>query len=217
MSAGTILVVVCAGAVGVLLAAEARKLQGLKLVAKVAASSAFVLLGALRWAPGDTAGAWIVLALALSAGGDVALARPRGLPAGMALFLAAHVAYLGAWHAMLPVGRWSLSPLAPLAVISALVLNWLWPHLGRLRWAVAAYVTVIALMVWGAQAVWRSGAWPAGGLVAAGAALFWASDLAVARNRFVSEGFVNRAVGLPAYYAAQLMLAFVVGSGGGPA
>ena len=219
MSSEVILVVVCLGALGVLLAAEARRRPGVKLLAKAAASAAFVALGALRWAPGDTAGAWIVLGLVLSAGGDLALTRPRGLPAGMGLFLAAHVAYLGAWHALLPVGAWRWGLLAPLVLAAAVAVRWLWPYLGRLRWAVAAYVTVITLMVWGALSVWRSGVYPAGAAIAAGAVLFWLSDLAVARNRFVAEAFVNRAVGLPLYYAAQLLLALAVGRGpgGGPA
>ncbi len=209
-----ILVVVCVGALGVLLAAEYRRLRWLKVVAKVSASAAFVTLGALRWAPGDTCGAWIVLGLVLSAGGDLALALPGGLPAGMGLFLGAHLAYLAAWHALLPVGDWSWRTLVPLVLVAALVVRWLWPHLGRLRWGVAAYVTVITLMVWGALSVWRAGVAPAGGWIAAGAVLFWLSDLAVARNRFVREAFVNRAVGLPVYYAAQLVLALVVGTGG---
>ena len=215
MSPELILVVVCAGALGVLLTAEYRERRGLKIVAKAAASAAFVALGALRWMPGDTFGAWTVLGLLLSAGGDLALALPRGLPAGMGLFLAAHLTYLAAWHALLPVGSWPWGILAPLVLVAVLVVRWLWPHLGRLRWAVAAYITVITLMVWGALSLWRSGGAAQGGLVAAGAVLFWLSDLAVARNRFVSKAFVNRAVGLPVYYAAQLLLAFAVGMGAG--
>lgn len=52
----------------------------------------------------------------------------------------------------------------------------------------------------------------AGPLVAAGhgragALAFTASDVSVARDRFVQHGFVNRAWGLPFYYAAQLLIA----------
>ena len=36
---------------------------------------------------------------------------------------------------------------------------------------------------------------------------FFVSDLAVAREQFVSEGFVNKTWGLPLYYAAQLLFA----------
>ncbi len=41
-----------------------------------------------------------------------------------------------------------------------------------------------------------------------GAAAFHLSDLAVARDRFVTPGLVNRALGLPLYYYAQLCLAW---------
>jgi len=65
-------------------------------------------------------------------------------------------------------------------------------------------------MGWGALAATRAGAvaWTA----APGAMLFLLSDLTVVRNRFVEHAFVNRAVGLPLYYAGQLMLAFTVGT-----
>jgi hypothetical protein len=41
-----------------------------------------------------------------------------------------------------------------------------------------------------------------------GAFLFWASDLFVARQRFLVPTPVNRYVGLPLYYAAQVVLAW---------
>jgi hypothetical protein len=43
--------------------------------------------------------------------------------------------------------------------------------------------------------------------VAMGALAFTASDVSVARDRFVREDFFNRAWGLPLYYCAQLLLA----------
>ena len=43
--------------------------------------------------------------------------------------------------------------------------------------------------------------------VAVGALAFTASDVAVARDRFVKNGFQNRAWGLPLYYGAQLLIA----------
>ena len=47
---------------------------------------------------------------------------------------------------------------------------------------------------------------------ATGAILFYLSDLAVARHRFVHESFVNRAIGLPTYYLGQLLLALTIGA-----
>lgn len=46
--------------------------------------------------------------------------------------------------------------------------------------------------------------------VLAGAILFAASDISVARDRFVADGFWNKAWGLPAYFIAQLILAWSV-------
>jgi hypothetical protein len=44
-------------------------------------------------------------------------------------------------------------------------------------------------------------------LAATGAVAFTASDISVARDRFMQHGFANRAWGLPLYYLAQVMLA----------
>jgi uncharacterized membrane protein YhhN len=69
---------------------------------------------------------------------------------------------------------------------------------------------VISLMVWGGfSATWgRALPWSA----ALGSLLFYVSDLAVARHRFVRPDFVNRVVGLPLYYAGQFLLALTIGS-----
>jgi uncharacterized membrane protein YhhN len=177
-------------------------------VAKTTASVSFVALGWLRWSPGDTFGAWLVVGLVLSLAGDLLLLRRRTFPAGLGAFLAAHLAFIVAFHSALPAGEWPLFLAAPVLAASVLAAAWLWPHLGAMRPAVLAYIAVITVMVWGGAAVTTAGAKPP--LLLAGAALFFASDLAVARNRFVRESFANRAWGLPAYYAAQLALALTI-------
>jgi YhhN family len=40
--------------------------------------------------------------------------------------------------------------------------------------------------------------------------LFAASDIAVARERFVQQGFLNQLWGWPTYFVAQLVLAWTV-------
>ncbi len=45
-------------------------------------------------------------------------------------------------------------------------------------------------------------------LLAAGALCFFASDGAVARQRFSHESFWNKAWGLPLYFAGQLLIAW---------
>jgi uncharacterized membrane protein YhhN len=61
----------------------------------------------------------------------------------------------------------------------------------------------------GVMATLACGVTAAGGpwTVAAGALAFTASDISVARDRFVQHEFLNRAWGLPLYYAAQLLIA----------
>ena len=94
---------------------------------------------------------------------------------------------------------------ALLLVLCARVLEWLVPHVApKMRAPVVAYALVITGMV--ATAI---GAVAAGAprLLAVGAAMFYASDLAVARDRFVAPGLANRLWGLPLYYGAVLLLA----------
>ena len=62
-----------------------------------------------------------------------------------------------------------------------------------------------------AMLVAGAGASAADPRIFAGALLFYLSDLSVARDRFVAPGFANGLVGLPLYYAAQLVLASTVG------
>ena len=191
------------------LVGRARNDVRLVWLAKPLASLVFVAVGVARMRPDTAVDLWLVAGLVLGAVGDVLLIPKKTFVVGLLAFLAGHLAYLGAFQFALPVPRWPLLILAPLVLVAAAVARWLWPHLGRLRLPVAAYVVVITAMAWGGIAVAGRGLpwW-----VAPAAVLFWLSDVAVARDRFVSPGLVNRVLGLPAYSAAQLLLAYAVGS-----
>jgi uncharacterized membrane protein YhhN len=184
------------------LAAEARGAPALRAVGKVGASLAFVALAAVLGVEGAFERG-ILAALLLSLAGDALLlsARRAAFLAGLAAFLLAHLAYGAAFAA---VSR--PSPWAGLLVLlaTAAALRWLWPSLGTMRVPVVAYCCAIAAMLWLALGVDRAE-------VRAGALLFYLSDLAVARDRFVRAGMANRLVGLPLYYAGQLLLALAVG------
>jgi uncharacterized membrane protein YhhN len=182
-----------------------------EVMSKTAASATFVLLGALRLSSGDIVGGWLVAGLALCAVGDVLLLGDRTFDIGLVVFLLGHVFYIVGFHAALPIGRWSLLVLASLLIVSGGAARWLWPHLGRRRFSVLAYVVVISVMVWGGVSAFMRGSLP--WKAAAGAILFYLSDLAVARHRFVQPSFVNRALGLPIYYLGQLLLALTIGAG----
>ena len=178
---------------------------------KPLASAGFVGLAIQLGGLDSTYGRVVLAGRVLALAGDVLLIPKdrRAFPAGLASFLLAHVAYLAAF-AIRGVDWVAFGgAFVAVALVLAVVLRWLWPHLaGPMRVAVPAYVVAIGLMVTGsiATAALSPAAWE----IPAGAMLFMASDLFVARHRFVAPGFVNRLVGLPLYYAGQLLIAWSV-------
>jgi len=179
-----------------------------EVVFKTAASLLFVVLGAIAWSGDNPVATWILVGLALCALGDVLLIWDRTFDIGLISFLLGHIAYIAAFAAAVNVPEWSRWMLLPIALASSAALAWLWPHLGRRRPSVSAYVVVITIMVWAALAVASTGV--LGWMIATGAVLFYLSDLTVARDRFVQSDFLNRAIGLPMYYAAQILIALSV-------
>jgi uncharacterized membrane protein YhhN len=165
---------------------------------KATASAAFLVVATLSSA-GRTYGHLVLAGLAFSAVGDLfLLAKARGaFLGGIAAFLLAHVVYAAAFA---PAARVSVVVAVLLAIAGAAVVRWLWPHLGTLRGPVVVYATAITVMLVLALGVTNP-------LVRLGAALFYVSDLSVARDRFVRPGLENRVVGLPLYYAGQVLLA----------
>jgi uncharacterized membrane protein YhhN len=201
-----VLISVIAGALAILLKAARIGDRGLEGVSKTVASLGFVALGAVGLSRGDPVAAWLVGGLALCALGDVLLISERSFDAGLVAFLLGHVAYIVAFHLARPVAAWDLWLAAPPALVGVGAGAWLWPHLGSRRPAVTAYIVVISTMVWGALA-----AGPVlGEALTVGAVLFFLSDLTVARHRFVTPEFLNRAIGLPLYYAGQVLIALSV-------
>lgn len=184
------------------LAADARGLAVPRAAGKLGASLGFVGF-ALSRGVHAAFDRWVLAALVLSLLGDALLLSRRraAFLAGLGAFLLAHLAYAAAF---LGRGERLAWPAPVLAAAVALILRWLWPRLGGLRGPVVAYALVIAAMVWLALGM-------APAAVRLGAVLFFLSDLAVARDRFVAPGLANRLVGLPLYYAGQLLLASAVG------
>ena len=201
-------VVLCAVAVAGMLAAEYRDSRGGLWLTKPLASAAFVWLGLAVGALDSGYGRLVLLALALCLLGDILLIprdRPQVFRAGVFAFLLGHVAYSAAFlsRPLAPGGL--LAGAIILGVVIAAVLRWLGKSLpADMVAAVRTYMLVIGVM-----AALACGVTAAGGpwAVAVGALAFTASDISVARDRFVRHQFVNRAWGLPLYYAAQLLLA----------
>ncbi|MBW6507086.1 MAG: lysoplasmalogenase [Rhodobacteraceae bacterium] len=189
-------------------------------------TASVALLALAAWVAG--APGLIVAGLALGAAGDFALTRP-GTPAflaGMGAFAAGHLAYAAAFAApaLLVLAGFSAGqpwvPNAPdLAAFAVLVVLlgstefWLAPQTGALAAPVRGYVAVIGLMA--AAALVPAG--PGAALLRIGAALFVASDVMLALERFVVRApgprrLLARAL-WPAYWAGQALI--LLGSLGG--
>ena len=200
--------ILCAVAVAGLLVAEYRRSRAGLWLAKPIASLAFIWAGLAAGALDSGYGQFVLLGLVLCLVGDVLLIpleRPAVFRAGVFAFLAGHVAYSAAFltRPLDPLGLAAGTVL--LAVVVGAVLRWIGPTLpAGMVWPVRIYMIVIGLM-----SALACGVTAAGGpwAVAVGALAFTASDVSVARDRFVRHEFVNRAWGLPLYYAAQLAIA----------
>jgi uncharacterized membrane protein YhhN len=181
---------------------------------KPLAAAGFIGAALVNGALGSVYGCWILAGLVLSMIGDVLLIpreAKRSFLFGLVSFLLGHVAYTGAFALR------GLDPIAttigalPVAAASMLALRYLWPHVQRnapkLQWPLLAYIAVISTML-----VCAAGASARVGepLILIGAAMFYVSDLAVARQRFVAQSWTNKLWGLPLYFGAQLVLAATV-------
>ncbi len=201
-------ILVCALAVAGLLVAERRGSQQGLWLTKPVASAAFIWLGLESGALESTYGRWVLAGLALCMAGDVLLIprdRPAVFRAGVLAFLLGHVAYSAAFLTR-PLGVAGLAVGGALLVVVVWsVLRWLGRTLPRdMVLSVRTYMVVIGLMSTLACGVTEAGGpWQ----VAVGALAFTASDVSVARDRFVKHEFLNRAWGLPLYFGAQLLIA----------
>lgn len=157
-------------------------------------------------------GLWVLLALVLCFGGDVLLIprdRPAVFRAGVLSFLLGHLTFCVAFIVRGIDATVLAVVCLPLAVNVFVVLRWLRPHLpGGFRGPVQAYIVVISAMVALAVAAWAA---VGDARIPIGAVMFFVSDLAVARERFVTPSLWNARWGLPLYFGGQLVLAATVG------
>lgn len=184
----------------------------LRLAAKPAASLCFIAVALVAGAVDTGYGQWVLAGLVLSTVGDVALLwrSSKLFLIGLGSFLLGHVAYVGAFATRGVDSGAALVAAVFLGGPAFLVIRWLWPHVpSKMQPPVAAYAMVISLMV--AMAIGTVVS-DADGRIVAAAVLFYLSDLAVARDRFVAPGPANRVWGLPLYYLAQFVFAASVAS-----
>ncbi len=205
-----ILTAACLVSVLILLAVDRREWPLGRVIAKLAASSGFVGVAIALGATGSSYGQLILAALVLGWMGDALLLSraPKAFMGGLAAFLLSHVLFATAFVS----GALSVQVMGVAVVMAGVfgagVLRWLMPHAPKeFKGPVLAYVVVIlAMCVAAAGHAFASQRWA----VLVGALLFTASDLSVARDRFVKPGFVNRLWGWPTYFLAQLVLAWTV-------
>ncbi len=190
-----------------LLWAELRGTRSWVVVLKPLASLTFVVCGALLLPLPERPAVLLLIGLVLSFVGDVLLI-PKGKKVtfllGLGAFLCAHVAYAIAFVLHGVETRGVLVGAGVLVLAGVPLSRWLFAHVhGAMRPPVAGYVVAITAMVALAIGATAEGARMT---LAIGAALFYASDLCVARERFVTRSMWNGIVGLPLYYVAQVLL-----------
>ncbi len=174
---------------------------------KMFASTGFIVLCIASGGLHSSYGWIILIGLFFSWWGDLFLIS-HGAPIfmlGLISFFLAHVCYCAAFFVY---GLGLIPALVAgfvLCIPGIAVVYWLSPFLGKMRVPVYAYILVITIMAsLAAAATFSQG----GVLIVLGAVLFYCSDLFVARDRFAAPGKINALVGLPLYYAAQMLLAF---------
>lgn len=169
-----------------------------------------VLLTATTVAAGaleHSAGRWLVLALACGALGDVLLvdATERRFVAGLAAFLVGHLAYVAAFLSAGLNGGWWWAGGAVVVLTALTIARGVLPGALRsggpaLAVPVAVYMAVIAAMT---ATGWATGCW----LIAAGSAVFVASDTQLAINRFVGELPWAKLPTIATYHVGQGLIA----------
>lgn len=180
-------------------------------ILKVLASAGFIAVALSHGIPIDAG--WrtaVAVGLAIALVGDALLGfhKTWSFVAGMAVFLLMHVSYLAGF-----VGR-GVEPLtvavAFATTATAAGMVWRRAHATipeRLRPAIAGYMSVLALDL---AAGVSTGITLPSAVIVAGVLLMGFSDIAVLRQRFIAPGLANKVVGLPMYYAGQLLLAWAV-------
>ncbi len=174
---------------------------------KMAASTGFLLTAWRGGALENRFGRTLFAGLVLSWFGDFLIMGigPGGFLSGLTAFLLAHLAYSIAFLIAGIRVRRSLIAFGALAIFGLCIAVWIFPGVPvDLRFPVGAYMIVISAMVSFAIGIEEA---RSRSLIVAGALLFYASDLFVARAFFVHPGFVNTLIGLPLYYSGQVALA----------
>jgi uncharacterized membrane protein YhhN len=194
---------------------EKKKYRFPLLIVKSILSLLFVITALLQPHPVPAYFHYLFIGLIFCLIGDVCLALPQGkaFRAGLIAFLVGHIFYIFSFSSLIQIYHWISAGLFIIFGLSALIFLWLRPHLRAMLIPVLLYILVITVMASGAWAVFWKSSFPISGraLILAGSLCFYVSDVFVARDKFIKEGYTNRLLGLPLYYAGQFSLAFSIG------
>lgn len=169
----------------------------------IAASTGFVLVRVLRGGLDSTPGRLLLMGLIGCWWGDYLGAT--SFVGSVIAFGLAHLLFIGAFAAI-GIDRRRLPVAAAIVIaVGAGIAWWLLPQVpADQRLMILGYMTVISAMVTCALALRDH---PARSILIAAAAIFYVSDIFVARWRFVSPGPENAFLCYPLYYAACLLFA----------
>ncbi len=191
-----------------------KQIRPLEFVAKPAV---MVVLFLYLWTSTNLTGApfWFGLGIIFSLAGDVFLLwLDRFFLAGLVAFLLGHIAYVIGFNLPAPeVTAWGFILAVIIGLSGARLIRRILSALvekgqSRLRAPVTIYGVVISLMLLSAMLKLTDLAWSAGAslLVAVGASLFFASDIVLAWNKFVTPINHGRIINIGLYHLGQIAL-----------
>jgi uncharacterized membrane protein YhhN len=152
----------------------------------------------------------IIAGLLFSLAGDVFLMLPIDrFIQGLISFFVAHLFYIAA---LIFEGGQDLPILSaiPFVMYGILMVRLLWPHLGKMRLPVLAYMLIILMMGWTATGRWIWTRQPGSLFAFLGAILFIISDSALAGDRFKSRFRNSQLLILSTYFTAQWLIALSI-------
>ncbi|MBI5958370.1 MAG: lysoplasmalogenase [Chloroflexi bacterium] len=191
--------------------AKYRKLQRLEFIFKPLTLFWIILIALLAQDPISTTYQRIILlALLASLAGDMYLLLPDKFIQGLISFLIAHCFYIVAFSS--EIDHYSqVWYLIPFVVYGGVILWWLWPYLGPMKFPVVFYVCIILIMASQAGNRWLQASQNTSAILAlAGAYLFLASDSVLAVERFRGTWRSAPFWVLTTYFAAQWLLALSI-------
>ncbi len=192
------------------LVADTKNLRRSRVAGKMVASTCFIVLALIMGASESTFGQIMMAAFLFSWLGDLFLLskEQKWFLAGLVSFLVAHIAFTLAFYQR---GISTESLLFPAVIVgfSALLIGyWLLPKVEKeMKIPVVVYMAAIIVMVvcsFGTHHHSHDQTIPIA------ACVFMASDIFVARDQFVKEGFFNKLIGAPLYFGAQMVFATTV-------